>query len=40
MDFGRVWGSREIYAQAFSKANRVFFVNPHYGPEQLIRRDG
>lgn len=39
LDFGTVWGSREVYATALAEAgNRVFFVNPHYGPEHLLRR--
>jgi hypothetical protein len=38
MDFGRIWGSREVYASRMAERNRVFFVNPHYGPEQILRR--
>jgi hypothetical protein len=38
LDFGRVWGSREVYASHLAEKNRVFFVNPHYGPEQILRR--
>lgn len=38
LDFGRVHGSREAYAVRLAKRNRVFFVNPHYGPEHLLRR--
>ena len=38
LDFGRVWGSRENYAIEFSNNNRVFFINPHYGVEHLLKR--
>lgn len=38
LDYGRVWGSREVYASHLARTNRVFYVNPHYGPEQVLRR--